>query len=328
MRLSAWPFFLRVTSWTPDKIASLAERFNLSQLPKSEWTHEAHLVMGLWYLARYPMDEAVEQMAPRIKAHNSSVGTPNSDTEGYHETLTRFWLYLLLEEMSGLDGSIIEPLNRFLDSEKKNAAYTFEWYSRENLFTVQARHGWVPPDVPAQPNFEPIHTDRTQLSPYRLADGEELYRLLVSNKRRLQASFPKLCRLAVAPWAVELWVSRVSLDWSARKRFALAVRCRESSRLLGHLSIWNFKRSGPELAYFLDESATGRGLGTEFMNAGIDYCRENLGMRRLWIRCTEENRNSQKLAKNLGFTLQDRTPNSLVDHKNVRHDSLNFCLEL
>ncbi|MGB0175731.1 MAG: hypothetical protein ACPF9D_01105, partial [Owenweeksia sp.] len=70
-------------------------------LPKPEWTHEAHLVVAIWYSSLYPFEEALSLVRQNITAHNESVGTPNTDTEGYHETITRFWLMVARHFLAG-----------------------------------------------------------------------------------------------------------------------------------------------------------------------------------------------------------------------------------
>ena len=56
--------------------------------PYAEWTHAAHFAAALWLL-RHP--ETLLQhggMEPVIRRYNEAVGVPNSDTRGYHATIT------------------------------------------------------------------------------------------------------------------------------------------------------------------------------------------------------------------------------------------------
>ena len=73
-------------------IRSVGERMLACTLPKAEWTHEAHLATTLWLIAERP-DIAPERDLPNlIRSYNESVGGVNSDTEGYHETITQCFL--------------------------------------------------------------------------------------------------------------------------------------------------------------------------------------------------------------------------------------------
>ena len=55
------------------------ERFNNLELPKTEWTHEAHLMVGLWVTTTFS-ERALPEMRQRIRRFNESVGTINFKT--------------------------------------------------------------------------------------------------------------------------------------------------------------------------------------------------------------------------------------------------------
>jgi hypothetical protein len=63
-------------------------------LPKEQWTHAAHVAVGAYYAAFYS-DDALNKMRAGIFAFNASVGTLNTDSSGYHETLTVFWASII-----------------------------------------------------------------------------------------------------------------------------------------------------------------------------------------------------------------------------------------
>src|SRR5271170_7522939 len=56
-------------------------------LPKVEWTHAAHFAAAVWLL-RQPEIHADRDMPRMIRAYNEAAGVPNTDTSGYHETIT------------------------------------------------------------------------------------------------------------------------------------------------------------------------------------------------------------------------------------------------
>ncbi len=61
-------------------------------LPRADWTHEAHLAATTYVLLRRPDVDLDKQLPDIIRGYNESVGGVNSDTEGYHETITRVFL--------------------------------------------------------------------------------------------------------------------------------------------------------------------------------------------------------------------------------------------
>src|SRR5258706_15543615 len=67
------------------------EAWKSGKLPKSAWTHAAHVAMAAYFAFDHAADATFAIMKAGILNHNTSVGTPNTEDNGYHETLTRFW---------------------------------------------------------------------------------------------------------------------------------------------------------------------------------------------------------------------------------------------
>jgi len=116
-------------------------------LPKVEWTHAAHFAAACWLLRRSDM-HAMRAMPGLIRAYNEATGVPNTDTGGYHETITlgslraaRAWL------ASRADRALHEALNELLASEYGRSEWLFAFWSKPLLFSVAARKAWVEPDL-------------------------------------------------------------------------------------------------------------------------------------------------------------------------------------
>ena len=75
------------------EIEHLGEGLLARTLPHAEWTHEAHLAATTYLLLRRPEIAIDEELPGLIRRYNESVGGVNSDTEGYHETITRLFLH-------------------------------------------------------------------------------------------------------------------------------------------------------------------------------------------------------------------------------------------
>ena len=136
----------------PADLESFVRDFERGTLPKARWTHEAHLLMGLWYLSRHAPAEALAVMRARIRAYNDAVGTLNSDSGGYHETLTRLYLRGLAAHRDAAPGeSLRESFARLLASPIAGRAWPLTFYSRERLFSVAARRDWIEPDLQPAP---------------------------------------------------------------------------------------------------------------------------------------------------------------------------------
>jgi hypothetical protein len=117
-------------------------------LPKAQWTHQAHLRAGLWHALRYSDAQALDLLRDRIRRYNASVGGVNSDTAGYHETITRFYVQIIrmfvnsIDARRPIDELALELIARFGDKE-----LPLRYYTRDRLFSTAARLDWVAPDL-------------------------------------------------------------------------------------------------------------------------------------------------------------------------------------
>lgn len=131
----------------PD-IESFVSQFEACTLPKPRWTHQAHLLVGLWYLSTHTPAEALDIVRQRIRAYNVAVGTANTDNSGYHETLTRLYLNAIAAHLKSHTGEPLpQTLALLLKTPLARSDWPLELYSRERLFSAQARREWVEPDL-------------------------------------------------------------------------------------------------------------------------------------------------------------------------------------
>ncbi|HYX45298.1 MAG TPA: hypothetical protein VE820_00520, partial [Sphingomicrobium sp.] len=75
------------------EIEHIGEGLLARSLPRAEWTHEAHLAATTYLLLKRPDVDIDKELPAIIRLYNESVGGVNSDTEGYHETITRIFLH-------------------------------------------------------------------------------------------------------------------------------------------------------------------------------------------------------------------------------------------
>ena len=120
-------------------------------LPKAEWTHEAHLAACMWLVRERPDFLPERDMPGTISAYNLSVGTQNTDSGGYHETLTQLYIKGVRAFAATLvEGTpLVDAVNALLESEIGDRSWPLCFFSRERLFSVEARRGWVEPDLAA-----------------------------------------------------------------------------------------------------------------------------------------------------------------------------------
>lgn len=132
---------------TAHDIEGFVREFEARTLPKADWTHHAHLVVGFWYLSKHGPDTALSLIRDHIRAYNEAVGTPNTDTRGYHETLTRLYLRGIQAHIAAHGGpERRESMALLLQSSMADKEWPLQFYSRERLFSVAARRTWIEPD--------------------------------------------------------------------------------------------------------------------------------------------------------------------------------------
>ena len=131
------------------RVDDLVARFVACSIPAAEWTHEAHLIVGLWHVDRYGPDEALVRLRSGICRLNESHGGVNSATNGYHETITAAYVQLFALYFGGCpkDLRLEDRIDRFLDSPLAAKRALGAFYTTERLMSMTARAGWVEPDV-------------------------------------------------------------------------------------------------------------------------------------------------------------------------------------
>jgi hypothetical protein len=139
---------LQTAPLTYESLREFIFRFEAGLVPREQWTHQAHLSAGYWYVHAVGREQALEVMRKHIRHHNESVGTPNTDSGGYHETITRLYLDGITAHIESLaDSSFENGLAQLLASPMASNGWPLQRYSRQRLFSVEARRGWIEPDL-------------------------------------------------------------------------------------------------------------------------------------------------------------------------------------
>jgi hypothetical protein len=122
-------------------------------LPKAEWTHAAHFGATLWLLRHRPDVLPERDMPGFIRGYNASVGGVNDDMSGYHETITQASIAgaRALAGAQPADLALHLLLDRLLASELGNRDWLLAYWTRDRLFSVAARRGWMAPDIASLP---------------------------------------------------------------------------------------------------------------------------------------------------------------------------------
>ena len=133
---------------TAEQIAQLVAAVEHCTLAPAEFSHHAHMTVAIWYLARLPLDQATSAMRTTIQRFAAHHG----HHQLYHETITLFWMRLLRHylDAAGSQLPLADVTYRAL-VELGSTQPVFRHYSRELLFSDQARREWVAPDLLPMP---------------------------------------------------------------------------------------------------------------------------------------------------------------------------------
>ncbi|WP_341711941.1 hypothetical protein [Erythrobacter sp.] len=133
---------------TEADFADLAGRVLATSLPHEAWTHEAHFALALWALRYMPEKADPECFRSIIIGLNEAHGTANTDSSGYHHTIT---VASLRATAACLAERPETPLSTVLSLMMAGKFGRSDWilahWSRERLFSVAARRGWIEPDL-------------------------------------------------------------------------------------------------------------------------------------------------------------------------------------
>jgi hypothetical protein len=126
-----------------------ARQFVARKIPARLWTHGAHLAVGLWHVDRYGADEALRRLRQGIRSLNEHHGKQNTESAGYHETITCAQVVLLADFLARADSAVplLERYAQLMASPLADRNVLLRFYSRDRLMSDLARARWTEPDV-------------------------------------------------------------------------------------------------------------------------------------------------------------------------------------
>ena len=138
---------MRRTYKTMKDVEELVRSFEDATVSRDDWKHREHLIVGLYYLTHHDAAAATAKMRDGI--HNLLVkgfGADLSKEMPYHETITVFWMRTLSGFLRSTNGSsFVEKVAEM--SELFDKDYPMKFYTRERLFSDEARARFVEPDL-------------------------------------------------------------------------------------------------------------------------------------------------------------------------------------
>ena len=121
---------------------AFARAFEQGGVTPAQFDHAAHVRVAWVYLRESAsLDEALSRMRAGIRVFAAAAGVPQK----YHETITVLWMRLLEDvRAAGASGELADVLRAHPALADKDLPLLY--YSRERLFSDEARAAWVEPD--------------------------------------------------------------------------------------------------------------------------------------------------------------------------------------
>jgi hypothetical protein len=135
-----------------DEIETIGRGLLDRTLPKTVWTHAAHFAATLWLLQYRPDVELSKDMPGFIRGYNESIGGANTDTSGYHETITQASIRAARAFLAEVpERPLFVTVNALMQSRLGESDWLLEYWTRSRLFSIEARRGWMEPDLKELP---------------------------------------------------------------------------------------------------------------------------------------------------------------------------------
>jgi hypothetical protein len=137
---------------TDTDVAVALAAFRDGTLPRTAWNHRAHLTVALSVARSTSPARALDTMRGEILRFNAAVGIVSTPDTGYHETLTVFYLHVVTVHATRHPAPASTALDaNLLFDDWGDRELPLKHYSRDRLFSREARAHWLPPDLAPLP---------------------------------------------------------------------------------------------------------------------------------------------------------------------------------
>jgi predicted alpha/beta hydrolase family esterase len=131
-----------------EELDTFMAAFRAGTFPIAWWTHGAHVAMAATLLWDSSAPRALADIRQAIRCYNESQGGQNTESSGYHETLTRLWVGIVASSLAALpDGAGRLAAARYAyRAFARRSGFFRDWYDFDLLKSTEARRAWVAPE--------------------------------------------------------------------------------------------------------------------------------------------------------------------------------------
>jgi mannose-6-phosphate isomerase-like protein (cupin superfamily) len=130
------------------EIKEIASGLHDCTFPAARFRHREHCLATAYFLQDQPQTDWRRELPILIRRYNESMGGANTEDAGYHETITQFYIDVIEDFLERCAGESIDAAcAALLASPIACKSFALEFYSRERLFSREARRRYLPPDL-------------------------------------------------------------------------------------------------------------------------------------------------------------------------------------
>lgn len=161
--------------------------------------------------------------------------------------------------------------------------------------------------------------DNYSIRPLELPDLENYFAMVEKNRKRLEDFFTGTVSRTKTPEDAEAFLKELIQKRESRLYYPYIIENAETTDFVGFIDLknidWNIPKA--ELGCYTDEAYVGKGITTKAFSLFVDYCFEEFGFAKLFLRTHESNLAAQKLAERAGFQVEGKIRK---DYKTTKGD--------
>jgi RimJ/RimL family protein N-acetyltransferase len=177
------------------------------------------------------------------------------------------------------------------------------------------------------PLFDDLRSERVIVRPYREEDAQALQEGVAESREHIRPWLPFSYQHQNVEESL-IWIREQRAQWITRKNMNCGIFEAATGRFLGGvgLMVRNWDIPYLEIGYWLRTSAEGNGYMSEAVRLMTNYALEELGAKRVEIRCDERNTRSANVARKLGYVQEALLHNNTLAPDGSVRNTLIFAV--
>lgn len=140
------------------------------------------------------------------------------------------------------------------------------------------------------------------------SDLELYFQLIENNRKRLEDFFAGTVSKTRTFEDTKEFLAEIIRKAEDKTYYPFIVEDKESGEIIGFIDLknidWNIPKA--ELGFYTDEKYAGKGLSSKAFSLLVNYCFEQMGFKKLFLRTHQSNLPAQRLAEKSGFEVEGR----------------------